>query len=216
MVLEGDELAAYLALGARWVKRMKPVGELEIVLLQRIIDASWRIDSAAALDSRIFAEQTAEIAAALDVDPSVAQAKAFQADCAGANTLLKITLYQSRLERALERSIQMFSEAQARRQAGRVAESIEDDADMHDALEWHRRFRELIVEPQPVELKAVSLLGSFVQLPVRSSADPSFPTACPVVSLPTAPAQPEIRSFGAPETTARPPTCHKFSNRTPR
>jgi hypothetical protein len=161
VLFEGEDQIAYISLGARWVKRMEPVGIFEISLLQKIIDTSWRIDRAAVVDNNLFASKTSDLlydqGRPLNTELGFAQARAFDEDCAGPNSFLKVTLYQSRLERSLERFTRMFYEEQERRADGRPTESFEDDRDSQHALHWYRQFRAELIEQdrrRAEELKA--------------------------------------------------------------
>jgi hypothetical protein len=144
VIFELEDSVAYFALGRRWIQRLKPVGITEIQLAQKIVDSCWRIDRAAAVEQSMFADGAeAHLrydGRPLNVDLALANARAFVADCEGPNAFLKITLYQSRLERSLIRFREMFKQEQAERKASGEDVSFDADAlepEERKALDWY-------------------------------------------------------------------------------
>jgi hypothetical protein len=144
VIFELEDSVAYFALGRRWLQRLKPVGITEIQLAQKIVDSCWRIDRAAAVEQSMFADgaeaHLSYDGRPLNVDLALANARAFVADCEGPNAFLKITLYQSRLERSLIRFREMFKQEQAERKASGEDVSFDAEAlepEERKALDWY-------------------------------------------------------------------------------
>lgn len=180
IVLEEEDRIAYFQHGWRWLQALKPVGYVEIKLAQKIIDADWRLDRAAAIEQNLFTLRTARVTSqgsqsGHNTEIALSQATAFEEDSRDSNTFSKIMLYQTRLERSLERFRKMLREEQERRLKNPPAEPVPQLEADQETLNWYREIHEHALQEktaraaaevqnqQPTENKEVPEMGSFFQ-----------------------------------------------------
>jgi hypothetical protein len=103
VVLPGDDLAAYRESCRQFHAELKPAGLLETTAVQTIADTHWRLDRIRAMEHNLFALGFEEQSPNIHVDDpaihaALAQAKAVQAH---ADVLVRLSLYEQRLNRTL-------------------------------------------------------------------------------------------------------------------
>ncbi|HEY4364122.1 MAG TPA: hypothetical protein VGN17_24340 [Bryobacteraceae bacterium] len=106
VVLPTDDLAAYRAFVGEFYAVLQPVGLLERAAAQTIADTHWRLNRIRIMENNLFANAFTEFSAGISLeDPiihaALAQAKAVEVH---ANVLTKLSLYEQRLTRTLERT----------------------------------------------------------------------------------------------------------------
>jgi hypothetical protein len=106
VVLPEDDLAAYQKHCADFHGELKPQGLLETKAVQIIADTYWRLDRIRAMENNLFSLGFQEEAGTLgSEDPAIhcalAQAKALDAR---GDLLARLSLYEQRLNRALEKT----------------------------------------------------------------------------------------------------------------
>ena len=122
VVLPDDDLAAYQESCKQFHAALKPSGLLETKAVQVIADTHWRLDRIRAMENNLFSlgfeEQSPHISSP---DPAIhcalAQAKAVQAH---SDDLLRLSLYEQRLNRTL---VQAKAELKQLQQERREAEA---------------------------------------------------------------------------------------------
>jgi len=103
VVLPSDDLSAYQESCRQFHDELKPLGLLEIKAVQTIADTHWRLDRIRAMENNLFSlgfqEQSDSVPSE---DPAIhsalAQAKAVQVN---ADVLVRLSLYEQRLNRTL-------------------------------------------------------------------------------------------------------------------
>jgi hypothetical protein len=138
VVLPEEDLAAYRKHCAEFHAELKPHGLLESKVVQTIADTYWRLDRIRAMEDNLFALAVQESPSALASDPiidsALAQAKSLEAS---GDLLAKLTLYEQRLNRTLEKSKAELKQLQQERAAARE-KALEDAAkilNLKEALE---------------------------------------------------------------------------------
>jgi hypothetical protein len=105
-----------------------PVGALETDLAQSIADDRWRLQRAAAIECSIFAlgvgQPTESSSGNPEVDVALAQARVWLAD---GKQLQLLGLYEYRMQRRVEKNMDMLRELQQERQAA-LNQAVEDVA----------------------------------------------------------------------------------------
>jgi len=138
VVLPEDDLAAYQKHCAEFHAELKPQGLLEIKAVQTIADTYWRLDRIRAMENNLFALAVQESPLTLASDPiidcALSQAKSLEAS---GDLLAKLTLYEQRLNRTLEKAKAELKQLQQERAAARE-KALEDAAkilNLKEALE---------------------------------------------------------------------------------
>jgi hypothetical protein len=107
VVLPSDDLIAYTESCRQFHGELKPIGLLETKAVQTIADTYWRLDRIRAMENNLFSlgfalNSQAQSPQVPDNDPAInralAQAKAVEAS---ANVLVRLSLYEQRLNRTL-------------------------------------------------------------------------------------------------------------------
>lgn len=122
-----EDRAAHDAFSAAMAKDLAPEGAMEIQLAQRIATDSWRLNRISAIEENLFAlgfdrhggesdTEDPEIHAALTA------AKTFRAE---AKQLQLLSLYEQRLNRAVQKNLALLHALQAKRKAERAAQMAE-------------------------------------------------------------------------------------------
>ena len=131
VVLPTDDLAAYRESCRQFHAELKPVGLLEIKSVQTIADTHWRLDRIRAMENNLFSLGFEEQSTHIPVDDpaihcALAQAKAVESN---AEVLVRLSLYEQRLNRTLVQAKAELkqlqqerreSEEQALESAGRI------------------------------------------------------------------------------------------------
>lgn len=112
-----EELAAFDAHRANWYEALRPIGVYEKELVDEIAQDKWRLKRARAIENSIFAQGHNEYAEDMAsgsplVDAALAEAETWkqQAEC-----LKTLTVYESRLRRAVEKNTEKLESLQAAR-----------------------------------------------------------------------------------------------------
>jgi hypothetical protein len=106
VVLPTDDLAAYRAFVAEFHETLQPVGLLERAAAQTIADTHWRLHRIRTMENNLFANAFSEFSGQLLVQDqaihsALAQAKALEVH---ADVLTKLSLYEQRLTRTLDKA----------------------------------------------------------------------------------------------------------------
>jgi hypothetical protein len=121
VVLPEDDLAAYQNHCAQFHAELKPQGLIETKTVQTIADTYWRLERIRAMENNLFSlsfhEQTGAVAAE---DPLIhsALAQAKSLDSRG-DLLARLSLYEQRLNRTLEKAKAELKQLQQERAAAR-------------------------------------------------------------------------------------------------
>jgi hypothetical protein len=121
VVLPSDDLAAYQESCRQFHAELKPVGLLETKAVQTIADTHWRLDRIRAMENNLFSlgfhEHSPQIS---NDDPAIhcalAQAKAVEAH---ADVLVRLSLYEQRLNRTLTQARSDLEKLQQERRDAR-------------------------------------------------------------------------------------------------
>jgi hypothetical protein len=107
-------------------KALAPEGALEASLAQSIADDRWRLLRAAAIDNSTFAIRLGGpdqfTAHHEEIDAALAQAVAWASDAKNLNLL---TLYEGRIQRRVEKNLQMLKQLEAERKAA-LQQAVEE------------------------------------------------------------------------------------------
>jgi hypothetical protein len=116
VVLPEDDLAAYRASCAQFFDELKPEGLLESRAVQTIADTHWRLDRIRAMENNLFSlgfqEHSRDFASDPAIDCALAQAKSLDSR---ADLLVRISLYEQRLNRTLARAYAELKQLQQER-----------------------------------------------------------------------------------------------------
>ncbi len=117
VVLPTEDLQAYKTFFDDFVVHYQPVGPVERQLVQTIADTGWRLNRISAME-----HSSLSIAAAEKVDQANAAGDLRAEACAQAlafgeqsEKMVRLSLYEQRLSRQLERSLKLIKETQADR-----------------------------------------------------------------------------------------------------
>jgi hypothetical protein len=110
VVLPGEDPDEYDRLLAELLDEHKPAGPTERFLVQQMAQAQWKLDRIARMEQQIFERRMASGEAA---DP----AAAWDQDCAGPNSLLKLGRYQAAAQRAWFKALAALQSLQSPRHA---------------------------------------------------------------------------------------------------
>ena len=105
-VIEGESEAELVDLGKRLRRQLAPVGELELLLVDRIVAAAWRLRRAIALETMLFDTERGDSSAYYG-------ALAYKND---QNKLQLLSRYELTLERSLYKALHELQRLQAERQ----------------------------------------------------------------------------------------------------
>jgi len=117
VVLPSDDLSAYQESCRQFHDELKPLGLLEIKAVQTIADTHWRLDRIRAMENNLFSLGFQEHSASIPTDDpainsALAQAKAVQAN---ADVLVRLSLYEQRLNRTLREAKAELADLQEKR-----------------------------------------------------------------------------------------------------
>ena len=116
-----EDRIAHDAFAGAMLKDLVPEGAIETQLAQRIATDSWRLNRISAIEDNLFAlgfqEHGGEaVAEHPQIDAAFAAARTFQAE---AKQLQLLSLYEQRLNRAVQKNLTLLRDLQAHRKAER-------------------------------------------------------------------------------------------------
>ncbi len=122
VVLPGEDLAQYLKFSSDFVQDLRPAGILETQLAQTLADYQWRLNRFRALEASLFALGHEQNAPKLDVgdgphaDEMQTALAAAQSLRDNIDTLKILSIYEMRLNRQFQNTLNQLRETQALRQ----------------------------------------------------------------------------------------------------
>jgi len=133
-----EDRAAHDAFATGLIKSLAPEGELELALAQRIVTDFWRLNRASAIEDNIFALGLSRHADDNIDHPELraafAAARTFTAE---GKSIERLTLYEQRLNRSLQKNLAVLQSLQAvRKDAARreAASKLKETKDLrHDS-----------------------------------------------------------------------------------
>ena len=127
-VLPGEDEAALKVLSEQLLAELQPVGVLEIVCVEQIIAAVWRLRRLRRVDAGIFAWELDN--GVRDPDKSML-GLSFIRDANSANAFSKLSRYETTIERSLYKALHELQRLQtARRAEGSVTPPVAVDVDI--------------------------------------------------------------------------------------
>ena len=126
-VMTVEDRAPLETFTAAMMTELAPVGMIERQLAERIASNNWRLNRASSIEHNLFADGLAsadfnEGESHDDVEDTLTQSRVYSTQ---AKNLQLLTLYEQRLNRAIEKNMNMLRSLQAERQAKRAAEMEE-------------------------------------------------------------------------------------------
>jgi hypothetical protein len=119
VVLPSEDLAAYQKHCGEFHTELKPQGLLESKCVQTIADTYWRLDRIRAMENSLFGlavSQEAEMSPDPLIDCALAQAKSLEQH---SDLLIRLSLYEHRLNRTLEKAKAELKQLQKERAESR-------------------------------------------------------------------------------------------------
>jgi hypothetical protein len=122
-----EDRAAHDKLSQALVKDLAPEGAMEIQLAQRIATDSWRLNRISAVEDNLFALGLHENGGLIDptntqIDAALTTARVFTLE---SKQLQLLTLYEQRLNRAIQKNLALLQSLQASRKAERRKQMME-------------------------------------------------------------------------------------------
>jgi len=131
ILLPGEDGEALKELGERLRAELQPVGELESLLVEKIVATHWRMQRLERVEAGIFAFDLYEELESMRSADIVTLGKSFIWDANGANAFSKLSRYQTAIERSLYKAIHELQRLQAARRAeGNVSPPAAVDVDV--------------------------------------------------------------------------------------
>jgi hypothetical protein len=126
-LLPWEDHEAYSLLHENHEREMKPLGEIEIELVRKIADTTWRLRRMSAQENNLFALSAIEDENTLEtgdqvMDDCLAQARVLRDN---SKSLVNISLYEVRLNRILEKAYDRFIAIKSLRVAAQRARADE-------------------------------------------------------------------------------------------
>jgi hypothetical protein len=117
VVLPTDDMESYRAFVAEFHAELKPVGLLERAAAQTIADTHWRLNRIRTMENNLFANAFVEFSDDISTEDPVIHAALTQAKAVEvhADVLTKLSLYEQRLTRTLEKTQAELDRLQANR-----------------------------------------------------------------------------------------------------
>ena len=109
-----EDRAAHDKFSDALIQNLAPEGAMEIQLAQRVATDSWRLNRASAIEDNLFALGLADNAD--EIDDALATARVFTIE---SKQLQLLTLYEQRLNRAVQKNLALLQSLQAARKAQR-------------------------------------------------------------------------------------------------
>ncbi len=123
-VMTDEDRAAHDRFSAAILQDLAPEGAVELQLAQTIATDSWRLNRIAAIEDNLFALGFSEHGRDIDTDhpevhAALTAAKVFTLE---AKSFQLLSLYEQRLNRAVQKNLAMLQDLQAKRKAERQAQ----------------------------------------------------------------------------------------------
>ncbi len=117
ILLPNENKAAFEELSERLREELQPVGEVESLLVDRIIAARWRLNRLGRVEAGIFAYQrpSGHFSQFTASTETTALGLSFIKDANGANAISKLSRYETTIERSLYRALHELQLLQAAR-----------------------------------------------------------------------------------------------------
>ena len=122
--MTGEDRAAHQQFCQALIHSLAPEGAMETQLAQRVATDSWRLNRASAIEDNLFALGLHQNAGQIcpdheQVDAALTTARVFTEE---SHQLQILTLYEQRLNRALQKNLALLQSLQAARKAQRTTE----------------------------------------------------------------------------------------------
>jgi hypothetical protein len=125
-LLPNEDEASLMQLSERLHSQLQPVGELESLLVERIVAAAWRLRRVLAVEAGIYEEKRFSY-----TGEENGLGMAFIRDANGANAFSKLSRYETTIERGLYKALHELQRLQAARRAeGNVLAPLAVDVDV--------------------------------------------------------------------------------------
>jgi hypothetical protein len=113
MLLPDEDQSSLVQLSEHLLSQLQPVGELESLLVERIITAAWRLRRVLTVEADIYEEERSKsYTGAVN-----GLGMAFIRDANGANAFSKLSRYETTIERGLYKALHELQRQQAARRA---------------------------------------------------------------------------------------------------
>ena len=142
-VIQGESEAELVDLGKRLRSQLAPVGELELLLVDRIVSTAWRLRRAIALETMLFDTERGDSSAYYG-------ALAYKGD---RDKLQLLSRYELTLERSLFRALHELQRLQAERRGVPVPPPAAIDMTVE------------VAPAEPVEIAEMALFGKNSRIP---------------------------------------------------
>jgi hypothetical protein len=131
VVIAGESEEEFGSFQERLLASLEPVGELELMLADRIVSNFWRLARAGRIEVELFdvVKKDAETICMLSDEPMTV-GKSVSIDFSMSNSLSKLRRYESHIERSLFRSLHELQRVQAVRKGKDVAAPAAIDVDV--------------------------------------------------------------------------------------
>ena len=192
-----SELADYLSIGAQMVRELAPVGIIEHQFAQRVIDATWRINRATALETSAFNSRVVTASrAVIEANPDESdatilansQAQAFDKECV--DMFDKLSRYGARIEKSLNTTL---AQLENRRETRIAKRGDQYDEKTCAAYAWYSELADLayalVKAREEIEAKSVALEVTPPEPPTES-VTPSEKSQLPKTLFCKTPCQP--------------------------
>ena len=113
ILLPDEDEASLVQLSEHLHSQLQPVGELESLLVERIVAAAWRLRRVLAVETGIYKWERSNNYAGEDYSLGLA----FIQDANGANAFSKLSRYETTIERGLYKALHELQRLQAARRA---------------------------------------------------------------------------------------------------
>ncbi len=138
VVMPGEDMAIYLSQSKEIVDSLHPETAIEYELAQTIADGTWRMKRLRTVEEGMFAWGNFEEAGNFDAENAIIHAaftaaKAFRTN---SQDFVNLSIYESRIQRGIEKAMKQLKELQAERKARREAE-------MTDAIRMRNYYKML-------------------------------------------------------------------------
>jgi hypothetical protein len=135
VLLPGEDEDALRELAESLRAELQPVGELEDVLVDRIISLLWRLRRLGRVEAGIFVKEAHGVVGDLDTSTL---GLAFIRDANSANAFSKLSRYETTMERGLYKALHELQRLQTARAAGSVPPPLAVDVDVLGIPEGER------------------------------------------------------------------------------
>ena len=131
VVIAGESEDEFASLQQRLQASLEPVGELELMLADRIVSNFWRLGRTGRIEVELFDVVMADaIFCSVSSDEPMTVGKSVSMDFGMTNSLSKLQRYESHIERSLFRSLHELQRVQAARKGKDVAAPVAIDVDV--------------------------------------------------------------------------------------